>query len=336
MVETVGNGTGNATTYEEAVFMWKTERATLGRVQPYTAERAAQKALLFRPWIGSMPLGAIDSKELSAALIALGKDGGRNGRGLSSATLRAAHIAGSQVFEWAKARGLAKANAFEGVERPHANYRKSRFLTMAQARELAVRMESEAYARMAEANVRGASFALAACIAVATGLRRGEIFALEWDDVNFEANRISISKAIKGGGEVGGPKSSSGIRSVAVGKSLAQLLGEVHDWQSRMLSDRRWPERQWSICDAAGTRASMNAFEHWWRRWTDENGWEGLRFHELRHTHATLLIADGVDVKTVQLRLGHSSADITMSCYAHALPLSDGMAAAALDEKLFE
>lgn len=335
MVKTVENGTEGVTTYEETVHMWKSERATLGRVQPYTAERAAQKALLFRPWIGNMSLGAIGAEEISEALIALGTNGGRGGRGLSSATLRAAHIAGSQVFEWAAARGLAKGNVFEGVERPRANYRKSRFLTMAQARELSVQMRSEVHARMTRADVRSTSFALAACIAVDTGLRRGEIFALEWDDVNFETGRLSVSKAIKGGGEVGEPKSPSGVRSVAVGKGLMKLLREMQSWQNRAFPNRRWPERQWVICDATGGRASMNAFEHWWRKWADGSGWEGLRFHELRHTHATLLIADGVDVKTVQLRLGHSSADITMSCYAHALPLSDSMAAAALDKKLF-
>ena len=81
--------------------------------------------------------------------------------------------------------------------------------------------------------------------------------------------------------------------------------------------------------------ASMNTFEHWWRRWADANGYKGLRFHELRHTHATLLIAGGTDVKTVQMRLGHASAEVTMSCYAHAIPLSDTTAAKALDAELF-
>lgn len=70
--------------------------------------------------------------------------------------------------------------------------------------------------------------------------------------------------------------------------------------------------------------------------WADRGGWKGLRFHELRHTHATILIADGVDVKTVQTRLGHSSAVVTMTCYAHAIPLSDGAAAEALDASLFD
>ena len=89
------------------------------------------------------------------------------------------------------------------------------------------------------------------------------------------------------------------------------------------------------MCSVEGERASLNAFEHWWRSWADKGGWKGLRFHELRHTHATLLISNGTDVKTVQMRLGHSSAEVTMSCYAHALPMADGSAATLLDSTLF-
>ena len=106
--------------------------------------------------------------------------------------------------------------------------------------------------------------------------------------------------------------------------------------QDARITARTWADGNFVVCNANGSMASMNTFEHWWRKWVDEHGWLGLRFHELRHTHATLLLANGVDVKTLQVRLGHSSTDITMSCYAHAIPLSDKASAQALDSSLFK
>ena len=64
----------------------------------------------------------------------------------------------------------------------------------------------------------------------------------------------------------------------------------------------------------------IDTFDNWWRAWRKEHGFEGLKFHELRHTQATQLLANGVDVKTVQTRLGHASASITLGWYAHAIP----------------
>lgn len=322
-------------TYAKTVEQWTREREALRRVQPYTAKRAAQKALLFSPWIGDASLTEVKPNMVREALVFLGTSGGRNGGGLSSATLRAAHLAGTQVFGWAIACGLAKNNPFDAVERPHANYRRSRFLTMEQSQALTGTMADRTRDSMAVSDVRSTSFALAVCIALATGMRRGEIFALEWEDVGVDSGRIAVRKAIKAGGELGLPKSASGVRGVAVGSGLLQLLHETRTWQDEILPHRVWPQRRWVICNGDGKRASPNAFEHWWRAWAADNGWEGLRFHELRHTHATLLLSNGADVKTVQLRLGHSSADITMSCYAHALPLSDGIAASELDSRLF-
>ncbi|MEG1827083.1 tyrosine-type recombinase/integrase [Gordonibacter sp.] len=74
-------------------------------------------------------------------------------------------------------------------------------------------------------------------------------------------------------------------------------------------------------------RATVRGFQRWWRPWRTERGFEGLKFHELRHTQATQLLANGVDVKTVQNRLGHSDASLTLNWYAHAVPENDKKAA---------
>lgn len=326
----------NATeTYGTAVRRWAEEREILGIVQPYTAQKAEQKARLFFPWLEDVPLEKIEAASIRSAIIELRQHGGRLGKGLSSATLRAAHLAGKQVFDWAIERGSAIENPFDFIERPKANYRQARFLTLGQATMLSSMLIAEMKKAMDCENIRLASFTLAACIALATGMRRGEIFALKWSCCNFKTQRINISRAVKGDGSIGSPKSMAGIRSVAIGNRLVCLMQEVRRWRESEISSESNFENCLVVCDEDGCRANMNIFEHWWRSWADDNGWEGLRFHDLRHTHATLLISGGTDVKTVQMRLGHSSAEITMSCYAHAIPLSDTNAAENIDSSLF-
>ena len=322
-------------TYGKAVDSWSEERELLGIVQPYTVQRASQKAKLFDPWLENMRLCDIDPAMIRQAVIELRQHGGRLGKGLSSATLRAAHLAGKQAFDWAITRGYALENPFDSTERPKAHYRQARFLTLGQATMLSSQMAAEMKKAMDNGEAQIASFALASCIALATGMRRGEIFALEWSCCNFKTARINVSRAIKGDGSIGSPKSIAGIRSVAVGARLASLMQEMKSWRESVISADSCSANQFVICDDTGFRANMNKFEHWWRTWADANGWEGLLFHDLRHAHATLLIAGGTDVRTVQMRLGHSSADITMSCYAHAIPLSDTIAAESIDSSLF-
>lgn len=324
-----------AGTYGQIVRCWAEEREILGIVQPYTAQKAEQKASLFFPWLEDKRLEEIEATTIRSALIELWQHGGRFGKGLSSATLRAAHLAGKQALDWAIERGCMGENPFDSVERPKAHYRQARFLTLGQATMLSSLLVSEMKRAMDNRDVRIASFALAACIALATGMRRGEIFALEWSCCNFKTQRINVSRAVKGDGSIGTPKSIAGIRSVAVGNRLVCLMQEMRAWRESAISLESTADNRLVICNEDGNRANMNMFEHWWRTWADDKGWEGLRFHDLRHTHATLLISGGADVKTVQMRLGHSSAEITMSCYAHAIPLSDTNAAENIDSSLF-
>lgn len=87
-----------STTFEEVVSRWEPERLTTGIVQPYTAAKAAQKARLLCPWIGRTKVDEIKPSDISNAICFLSKTGGRLGKGLSSATLRACHLAGSQAM----------------------------------------------------------------------------------------------------------------------------------------------------------------------------------------------------------------------------------------------
>ena len=86
------------------------------------------------------------------------------------------------------------------------------------------------------------------------------------------------------------------------------------------------------LCSATGGFLGTANFERWWRSFRTGAGFPDLRYHELRHTQATQLLAQGVDVKTVQARLGHSDASLTLNWYAHAVPENDRAAADRLGE----
>ena len=149
MEEKTSAGTGHTPmTFREAVDAWADEREKLRYVQPYTARRSRQKALLFEAWIGGKTVDAIEPADILLALSELGSSGGRLKEGLSSATLRAAHLAASQACDWAVEHGHAQANPFTKVKRPKAHYRRSRFLTQREATELTkVARNAEAYIR---------------------------------------------------------------------------------------------------------------------------------------------------------------------------------------------
>ena len=176
---------------------------------------------------------------------------------------------------------------------------------------------SEMKKAMDSGDAQLSSFALAACIALATGMRRGEIFALEWSCCNFKTQRINVSRAVKGDGSIGSPKSMAGIRSVAVGNRLVCLMQEMRAWRESAISPESGADNRLVICNECGHRANMNVFEHWWRTWADENGWEGLRFHDLRHTCASMLLSEGYGLKDVQEWLGHSDIKMTANIYGH-------------------
>ena len=317
--------------YESIVREWGDMRARLGQVDPYTARKAVEKALLFTPFIAG-EIDEISPCDIEQALCKLGSEGGRSGDGRCSSTLRAAHLAATQAVDWAVTRGIAKDNPFRLVPRPRARKARTRSLDQAAANQLAVFAEQTMRENMERRKIEQAAYCMAVLLALSTGMRRGEVFALEWPD--FDGGSIMVRRAVKGGGNIGEPKSESGVRRIALGASFVKTLGFYRAWQESWMPQARWDEARYVIADANGNIANMSTFEHWWARFRGDAGFHGLKYHELRHTHASLLIGAGVDVKTVQTRMGHSSADITMNVYAHAMPRNDEIAAAMLVDML--
>ena len=156
-----------------------------------------------------------------------------------------------------------------------------------------------------------------------TGLRRGELLALLWTDLDVENMTISVSKQvnrINGELVVSQPKTPNSIRKLAIPQRAVELLVEEH---------AKHPHSpHLFVSHKTGTMFDPDSFRHTHEKILKAIGAEHIRFHDLRHTFATLSLKYGVDVKTLSGALGHYDAGFTLSTYTHA---TEGMKRPAAD-----
>ena len=169
-------------------------------------------------------------------------------------------------------------------------------------------------------------------IRLATGMRRGEVIGLVWKNVDLTRGTIRVCQAATIAGKIKTPKTQAGVRTLAIDTVTAQHLSY---WKARQAAELAKigivANGKTPVCSSdVGTMIRVDNFEHWWAEWRKEHDFMGLKYHELRHTQATMLLSNGVDIQTVQTRLGHSNPTITLSWYAHAIPENDHDAAQML------
>ena len=158
---------------------------------------------------------------------------------------------------------------------------------------------------------------------LSSGLRRGELLALLWTDLDVENMTISVSKQvnrINGELVVSQPKTPNSIRKLAIPQRAVELLVEEH---------AKHPHSPYLfVSPKTGTMFDPDSFRHTHEKILKAIGAEHIRFHDLRHTFATLSLKYGVDVKTLSGALGHYDAGFTLSTYTHA---TEGMKRDAAD-----
>jgi integrase len=156
---------------------------------------------------------------------------------------------------------------------------------------------------------------------------RGEIAGLKWHDLDTRASRLSIRRALQCVGGTAtefGPKTRTSRRTVELDTATVDLLQR---WRRQIEADRL-PAGidDWMFCNTAGRYLNPQSISQLFDRILARTDIPRVRFHDLRHTHASLLIADGEDVKVVSERLGHAHPAFTIHTYQHLIP---GMSAAA-------
>lgn len=194
-----------------------------------------------------------------------------------------------------------------------------------ESRQLPANIQDREFLR----GMRDVSHILLVRLALATGARQGELIAATWRELDFTSSRFTIMQAMNNDGEIKEPKTQSGIRTIHVDKITMAHLAAWKQLQAELLTtiDVTQNDDTPCFCTSTGGYLDKSALQKWWRKWRAEIGFETLKLHELRHTVATLLLANGTDVKTVQARLGHANASLTLNTYSHALPACDEAAA---------
>lgn len=163
-------------------------------------------------------------------------------------------------------------------------------------------------------------------LVIATGMRRGECCGLRWEDINWKQKSIHVQRnVIKVSGvpiEIKEPKTRAGNRVVYFGKELCALLKAYRktcEWEANQLGEAPPAAEAYLFCQPSGGPMVPSTFTFRFKKILRENGLpENLNLHSLRHTNASLLISQGVDVRTVAGLLGHSQPSTTLDIYSHA------------------
>lgn len=173
-------------------------------------------------------------------------------------------------------------------------------------------------------------------------MRQGELLGLRWRDLDLTLGMASIQQTLYRLGKVllmKEPKSPRSRRSVALPPLLVETLHRLQaaqlDYRQRIGSEFR--DHGLVFCQPNGKPLhAHNIVQRDFRRVTRRAGVPRIRFHDLRHSHATLLLQQGVHPKIVQERLGHATIGITLDTYSHVIPGMQKRAAADLEKALFE
>ncbi|MDA1654272.1 site-specific integrase [Bacillus thuringiensis serovar kyushuensis] len=175
-------------------------------------------------------------------------------------------------------------------------------------------------------------------MALVTGMRQGELLGLRWKDVDLEKGHLTISQTLSHDGKtflVGG-KTKSSLRKILLPTSTIAKLKKHRAvvLKEKLSQGEEYQDNDLVICTPSGTpinpanvRRSLNAL-------IKKAAVPKIRFHDLRHTHATLLLAKGVNVKVISERLGHSNIKITLDTYSHVLPTMQEDAVNKIEEIL--
>ena len=244
--------------------------------------------------------------------------------GLSPTTVHHLHTVLHRALRQAMRWGLVSRNVTEIVDPPRIAKTQHQTLTADQAKQFL-------------SSVRGDRLEALYVLAIMTGMRQGELLGLHWHEVNLETETIHVRSQLKRGGVLGSPKTDSSRRqidlpAIAIEALRRQRIRHLHE---RSEAGASWSESNLVFINSVGNAINpSNLRSRSYVPLLKSTRLPVIRFHELRHSTATLLLSLGCNPKVVQELLGHSQIGVTMDVYSHALPTMQKDAMSALNRLL--
>jgi integrase len=234
-------------------------------------------------------------------------------RGLSSKTVNSIHGLLHKALDDAVKAGLVSRNVCDSVSSPHVVKRRVKPLALEQARKL---LEI----------ARGHRLEVLLTLAVVTGMRRGELIALRWSDVDLERRILLVCHTADYIAHYGHvetePKTESGLRQISLPAFMIDILRQhrIEQLELRLKVGSAWEDRDLVFCDLHGGYLNSRYLLKMLDRLLESAELPHMHFHDLRHSAASILLSMGVNPKVIQELLGHSDMSITLGTYSHLFP----------------
>lgn len=265
------------------------------------------------PVIGHVRLSKLSPLQIQSFYTGLLETGRRDGKGgLSAQTVvhihRLMHKAFGQAVRWQ----LLSRNILDAVEPPRVQHTQMKALDDAEVKDLLdLTRNKPLYGPV--------------LIALATGLRRGEILALKWPEVDFEGGQVRVVASMeqtKAGLRLKAPKTAKSRRSVTLPQFAINYLRDLKKTQAeeRLRVGSVYDNQDFVFAREDGSPVKPDTLSTNFATMIRRSNLPHVRFHDLRHTHATQLLVQGVNPKVVSERLGHSKVAITLDTYSHVMP----------------
>jgi integrase len=289
-------------------------------VSPRSRERYQFALNHARRHLGNKQLQKVRPADLAAFYATLARTG------LAPRTIKLIHVVLHRALGQAQIWGIVRDNPAELAKPAPASIQEVAMLQPDQAAALLERLHGKQ------------PLYLLVSLALATGMRRNEMLGLRWRDVDLDAGRLTIEQSLEEtaayGIRVKGPKTKHGRRTISL---PAHLVRELHQhWREQQEQRLRIglgkaPEGSPVFAGPDCRYLSPEALSKAWPGVVAAVGMPGVTLHSLRHTHASMLIAAGVDIFTVSRRLGHASPTITLNTYGHLIRGTDERAAQIME-----
>lgn len=271
------------------------------------------------PRLGDVALGQLRDDHLDDLYDHLIACGGRGGRALAPKTVHEVHLIIRNALDLAMTRQLVDSNVARTVHSPRRRGGGPVVARVWDARELADFLAVAGHHRLYPV----------LHLAAHTGMRRGELVGLQWRDLDVEHARLSVMRTIQsvaGRPTVFGVKTRTSRRTVDLDGGTLETLTA---WRARLArDDLPCGADDWMFCNREGRHLNPESVSQLFGRIVRRSRLPVIRFHDVRHTHASLLVASGVPIKVVTERLGHAHPAFTMHTYQHLLPGMSAQAAA--------